>query len=68
MVTHFLVEDTLDLRPHSSDAHDFELLSHPRDHPYDAVTVVLGTLWHDVLGRRHDTKVSARWMDRQPLP
>lgn len=68
IVTHFHVEDTLDLRPHVSDAHDFGLLSHPRDNPYDAVTVVLGTLWHDVLGRRDDTKVTADWTDRQPLP
>lgn len=67
-ITHFEVNDTLDLRPHSHDRHD--LLLDPRKDTYDAVTVVLGTLYHDfpLLGRRDDTRVTASWTERQPIP
>ena len=67
-VTTYTVTDTLDLRPHNHGNHDFGLLRHARSDPYDAVTVVLGTAWHDVLGRSDKTQVTATWTERTPVP
>lgn len=60
-VTTYTVEDTLDLRPHNHDKHDFGLLRNPAKDPYDAATVVLGTVWHDLTGHSDQTKVTATW-------
>jgi len=50
----FSIEDTLDLRPHSGGKLNF-------DNPYNMVTSILGTVYHDLLGNTDKLKVRAYW-------
>ena len=52
----FSIEDTLDLRPHSKDKINFK-------DPYNIVTSILGTVYHDLLGNTDDLKVHAHWSE-----
>ena len=52
----FSIEDTLDLRPHSKDKINFE-------GPYNIVTSILGTVYHDLLGNTDDLKVHGHWSE-----
>jgi RHS repeat-associated protein len=63
IVTHYHIRDRLNLRPHNHGKHDFGVLFLPRRDPYDAVTVVLGTVWHDILRNPDDTEVRADWTE-----
>lgn len=54
-------EDKLDLRPHNHDKNDFSALLNAKENAYDAATVLLGTVYHDLLKRRDDLKVKAKW-------
>jgi RHS repeat-associated protein len=70
VTTHYHVSDLLNLRPHTHGNHDFGLLFHPRkayQAKYDATVIVLGTIWHDVLHVRDNTKVSVDWTERSRL-
>ena len=51
--------DTLDLRPHNHAKDDFSLLLNPGEDPFDAATILLGFIYHDLLGRRDDIKIKA---------
>jgi RHS repeat-associated protein len=57
-------DDILDLRPRRHNKNEFSLLLDPRSDPYDAVTIILGTIWHDILGRRDDLHVKGDWIKR----
>ena len=59
--TEYKLSDTLDLRPHNHGNHEFELLLNPQKDPYDAATILLGTIWHDLFRRRDDMQVKAEW-------
>jgi hypothetical protein len=54
-------EDILDLRPREHGKNDLSILLNPGKHPYDAATVLLGTIWHDILQIRDDFTVRASW-------
>ena len=54
-------DDKLDLRPHRHDKDDYRLLLNPREDAYDAITIILGAIWHDILGRRDDLHVKGQW-------
>ena len=54
--------DPFDPRRHNKN--EFSLLLDPRSDPYDAVTIILGTIWHDILGRRGDLHVKGDWIKR----
>ena len=53
--------DPFDLRPRSHEKDEFSLLLHPKDHPYDAIVIPLGFLWHDVLGFSDDIHINGKW-------
>ena len=55
-------DDILDLRPHRHSKTDLALLLRPSSDPYDAVTMILGFIWHDMLRRRDDLHVKANWI------
>ena len=55
-------DDILDLRPRRHSKTDLALLLRPSSDPYDAVTMILGFIWHDMLRRRDDLHVKANWI------
>lgn len=61
--TKYELNDRLDLRPHRHGNHDFSILRHPGQDPYDTATVILGTIYHDILRRRDDIHTHATWTD-----
>lgn len=61
------IEDTLDLRPHGTDKNDFSKLADPKTSMYDKVTIILGTIWHDVLKRRDDIKIKGTLKSSQGI-
>ncbi|MBQ7695498.1 MAG: hypothetical protein IJT50_10285 [Lentisphaeria bacterium] len=50
----FSIEDILDLRPRSGGKLNF-------DNPYNVITSILGSVYHDLLGNTDSLKVRAHW-------
>lgn len=54
----FSIEDILDLRPHSGKKLSF-------GNPYDIVTSILGSVYHDILGNTDKLKIHVKWNEWQ---
>lgn len=60
----FSIDDKYDLRPHSNKKIDFN--KNDKDYAYNAVTSVLGSIYHDILGNTDTMRVRVKWTDFGP--